>query len=172
VVRIRSTTNCPNTPRILVGLEETATPYEITAVADGTFTARYGIPGPDLTDGELVVVELGAVMRHVARAYGGGTLWPVELQAQAEVDRWYELIRRISAAAGVDGARALLERVDAQLAAQDWLVGGFSMADCGYVALLPLRPRLALGGLDRVTAYLDRLAVRPSVVRGLARVPR
>jgi glutathione S-transferase len=170
MVRLRSTRNCPNTPRILVGLEETGTPYEITAVPDGTFTAVYGIPGPELRDGELVVVELGAVMRHVARAYGAGTLWPRELQGQADVDRWYELIRRIVGAGA--NARPLLERLDAHLAGRDWLVGGFTMADCGYVALLPLRAQLPLDGLAHLNGYLDRLAARPSVVRGLARVPR
>ena len=174
MVRLRSTRNCVNTPRILVGLEATGTPYEIEGVPDGTFTAAYGIPGPELRDGDLVVVEVGAVMRHVARAYGAGTLWPEGLAAQAEVDRWYELVRRISGALGADGtgARPLLERLDARLAGRDWLVGGFTMADCAYVALLPNRARLPLAGLDRLAAYLDRLAALPAVVRGLARVPR
>jgi glutathione S-transferase len=174
MVRLRSTRNCVNTPRVLVGLEATDTPYEIEAVPDGTFTAEYGIPGPELRDGDLVVVEIGAVMRHVARAYGAGTLWPEGLAAQAAVDRWYELVRRISGAAGGDGAgaRPLLERVDAQLAGKHWLVGEFTMADCAYVAVLPLRPRLPVAGLDRLVAYLDRLAALPAVVRGLARLPR
>jgi glutathione S-transferase len=171
VLRVRSTTNCPNTPRVLVALEETGTPYEITAVPDGTFTALYGIPGPELTDGDLVVVELGAVARHVARAYGAGTLWPSDLRGQAEVDRWYELMRRLSAAVKED-ARPLCERLDAQLAGRDWLAGAFTLADCAFVAALPMRAKLPLAGLDRFTAYLDRLAARPSVVRGLARVPR
>jgi glutathione S-transferase len=172
VIHIRSTTNCPNTPRVLVALEETGTPYDITPVPDGTFTARYGIPGPELTDGDLVVVELGALVRHVARAYGAGTLWPADLRGQAEVDRWYELIRRLSAAAADRAARPLLERLEAQLADRHWLAGEFTMADCGYVAVLAMRSKLPLDGLPRFTAYLDRLAARPSVVRGLARVPR
>src|SRR5262245_50014463 len=111
MIRIRSTRNCPNTPRVLVALEETNTPYDITAVEDGTFTAAYGIPGPELVDGELVVVELGAVIRHVARAYGAYTLWPATLAAQADVDRWYELVRRIVGAGA--GAAPLLARLDA-----------------------------------------------------------
>ena len=174
VIHLRSTTNCPNTPRVLVALEDTSTPYAITPVPDGTFTARYGIPGPELTDGDLVVVEIGAVIRHVARAYGAGTLWPADLRGQAEVDRWYELMRRLSAAAGAgaDAARPLLERLDAQLAGNDWLVGPFTMADCAFVAALPMRSKLPLDGVPRFAAYLERLAARPSVVRALARVPR
>jgi glutathione S-transferase len=174
VIRIRSTTNCPNTPRVLVALEDTATPYEIAPVPDGTFTARYGIPGPELTDETtgVVVVEIGAVIRHVARAYGAGTLWPADRQAQADVDRWYELMRRLAAAAADHAARPLLERLDARLADRDWLVDTFTMADCAFVAALPMRSKLPLDGLPRLAAYLDRLAARPSVVRGLARVPR
>lgn len=174
MIHIRSTTNCPNTPRVLVALEECGAPYDIAPVPDGTFSALYGIPGPDLTDGDLVVVELGAVIRHVARAYGAGTLWPTDLRGQAEVDRWYELIRRVTAAAADNAAGPLLERLDTQLADRDWLCGDFTMADCGFVAFLPARARskLQLDAAPRFAAYLDRLAARPSVVRGLARVPR
>jgi glutathione S-transferase len=172
MIRLRSTTNCPNTPRVLVCLEETGAPYEITPVPDGTFTQLYGIPGPELVDGALTVVELGALVRHCARAYGAGTLWPASLAAQAEVDRWYELIRRVSAAAGTSAAEDMLRRLDAQLAGRDWLCGDFTMADAGYVAFFAKRASLPLAAAPRFAAYLDRLAARPSVVRALARVPR
>ena len=175
MIRLRSTRNCPNTARVLVGLEETRTPYEITAVPDGTFTREYGIPGPDLVDGDVLVVELGALVRHVARAYGAGTLWPADLAGQAAVDRWFELVRRIAGAVMSGEPRAphaLLTRVEAQLADKEWLVGPFTMADCGFVGLLPYRARLPMDDLPATRAYLDRLAARESVVSAHARVPR
>src|SRR6185295_13311517 len=70
MVHLRSTRNCPNTPRVRFALEEMGVPYELELVPDGTFTREYGIPGPELVEGDARIVEVNAILRHVARRHG------------------------------------------------------------------------------------------------------
>lgn len=168
---VRSTRNCTNTPRLLFALEEAGVSFVSAIADDGYFTQTYGVPGPALEDDDgFVLVEIGALLRHAGRAYG---LWPAALRAQAEADRWMDFLhRRLSAAIQDGDPRALLARLDARLDGRDHLLDAFSVVDCAASALIMKRARLPLDGLDRLGAYLDRLAARPAWARAVARTPR
>jgi glutathione S-transferase len=174
IVSIRSTRKCVNTPRVLMALEEAGVEYTVEAMQDGHFSARYGIPGPSMHDGTFELVETTAIMRHVARAWGAGTLWPAELERQAQVDRWLEFPRRVSEAVNKSDAAALarlVPRLDDQLAdGREWIVGAFTIADCAYAPVVAARGKLPLDEARHLAAYLDRLAARPSLARAMARV--
>lgn len=175
MVTLRSTRNCPNTPRVALALEEMGTPYRVERAEDGSFTRDFGVPGPSLLDGALTLVEPNAILRHVARAYGAGTLWPESLAEQAEVDRWldFQAIRISRAIGGAPDALAtLLGPLERHLARQPWMLArGFTVADCGYVPMVQKRARLALDPYPSVVAYLDRLAARPAWARARVASP-
>ncbi|MDX2091263.1 MAG: glutathione S-transferase family protein [Kofleriaceae bacterium] len=181
MISIRSTQKCVNTPGVLFALEEAGVPYTRHSVPDGYFTERYGIPGPAYIEGEgetaWTLVEVSAIYRHIARAHGPGHLWPHELRAQAEVDRWIDFVsRRVSRAVEAvrtggdpNDARALLARLETRFASgQEWMVGPFTVADCLATALRLGRPLLADGSFPHLVAYLDRLAARPAYARAFA----
>ena len=174
MIRIRSTPNCVNTPRVLIALEEAGVAYETAPVEPGYFRATYGVVGPSFEDGDLEIVEPGAVLRHVGRAYG---LMPRDLRGQAEADRWIDFYRRLGDTMYPDPKReALIDQlrhVERRLADGPFLLGSFSIVDCGYASLnLPdARRRLPLDALPGLTAWLDRIAARPSWARATARVP-
>lgn len=170
---VRSTRHCTNTPRLLFVLEEAGVSYVSEIAEDGYFTRTYGIPGPALEDDGYVLVELGALLRHAARRYAFGTLWPAEVDAMGQVDRWLDFMsRRISRAMDKpDALRGFLEVLDRQLGDQPFVLGALTVADCGFSALVPKRAKLPTDGLPRVTAYLDRLAARPAYRRAVERTP-
>jgi len=176
-VQLRSTANCVNTPRVRFVLEELGTPYQITIVPDGTFTAAYGVPGPELIEaaysGDFRLIEISAIVRHVARTYGAGRLWPEDLHGQAEVDRWldFQAIRVARAAASGDTATltTLCGALDRHLAARPWLLArGFTLADCGFMPAVLKRDKLPLAAFPAVTAYFDRLMARPAWARAVS----
>ncbi len=171
---VRSTLNCTNTPRLLFVLEEAGVAYESAIAPDGYFTKTYGIPGPALEDEGFVLVEIGALLRHAARRYAFGTLWPDELRRMAEVDRWIDFqSRRLSRAVEQgkqDAVLALLARLDHQLEGKEFVLGDLTVADCAFAALIPRRATLPQG-VANVRAYLDRLAARPAYRRAVERTP-
>jgi glutathione S-transferase len=176
MVHLRSTTGCVNTPRILFALEEMGVPYRIEIVPDGSFSTRYGIPGPELVEEDGILVEVSAIVRHVARRYGLGTLWPDDLHGMAEVDRWldFQAIRlaRAAAAREVATLHTLLAALDHHVVDQPWLLArGFTVADVGFLPALSRRERLPLERYPAVDAYLDRLAARPALSRARAATP-
>lgn len=176
MVQLRSTAGCVNTPRVLFVLEELGVPYQVEVVPDGTFTAIYGIPGPELIEDEGRLVEVGALVRHLARRHGAGTLWPADLHGQAEVDRWldFQAIRLARAAANRDlpTLDTLLGALERRTAAQPWmLTRGFTVADIGFAPAMVKRDKFPLHRYPAVAAYFDRLAARPAWARALAGTP-
>lgn len=175
-VTLRSTTNCVNTPRILYALEEMGVAYEIETVPDGTFSARYGIPGPELVDGDHVLVEVSALVRHVARRFGAGTLWPAGVFEQAEVDRWldFQAVRLARSVAAKDAGtmNTLLVALERHLDGREWILGDrFTLADIGFVPAMVKREKFPLERFPAVAAYFDRLAARPAWARARANAP-
>lgn len=176
MIVVRTTKNCPNTPRILFGLEEFGLPYECTVVEDGTFSKTYGSPGPELVDGDVRVIEPFAIFRHLVRREHG-KLWPTSLQQQADADRWIDFQgRRLSSAfkaKDADEIRHLLGFVEQQLAnGGPWLLGEpFTIVDIVWslLALPQSRVALPLASLPALSAYLDRVAARPAYARGFER---
>ena len=177
MVYLRSTGGCVNTPRILFALEEMGVPYRIELVPDGTFALRYGIPGPELVDGERVVVEVGAILRHVVRTYGAGTLWPTDRFDQAECDRWLDFqairIARAAAARDLETLGLLLGAFERHISLRTWMLGdAFTVADCGFIPAMLKRDKFPLETYPAIAAYFDRLASRPAWQRAVTATPR
>ncbi len=176
MVELRSTRGCVNTPRILMALEEMGVGYRVEVVPDGTFSTRHGIPGPELLEGKHVLVEVGAILRHVARRYGAGTLWPADLIGQAQVDRWldFQAVRMARAAAGRDleTLGVLLAVLERHVTAHEWILDrGFTLADLGFVPAMVKRDKFPLASFPAIAAYFDRLGARPSWKNALASTP-
>src|SRR5690349_3585508 len=89
---VRSTRNCPNTPKVLLALHELGIAYETAIEEDGWFRANVGCAGPTLEDGGLVVIELTAILRHLGRR----GLLAQDAATLAEGDRWIEMYRRVA----------------------------------------------------------------------------
>jgi glutathione S-transferase len=178
MVTVRTTKNCPNTPRILFALEEFGIEYECELVEDGTFSATYGSPGPELVDGDVRAIEPFAIVRHLVRRENG-RLWPTSLAAQADADRWLDFQgRRLSAAMAAknfDEMMRLLAFVDAQVAKGSWFMGeDFTIVDVVWslLALPQSRAKLPIAKFPALSAYLDRVSARPTYVRGFERTLR
>lgn len=176
MLQLRSTVNCVNTPRILYALEEMGLPYEVDTVPDGTFSARYGIPGPELVDGDHTVVEVSAIIRHVARRFGVGTLWPDDVFEQAEVDRWLDFqavrLARSVAARDLDTMGRLLDAFEHHIASRKWVLGDdFTVADIGFAPAMLKRDKFPLDRFPSIAAYFDRLGARPAWQRARANAP-
>jgi glutathione S-transferase len=178
MVTVRTTKNCPNTPRILFALEEFGLEYECILVEDGTFSAAYGSPGPELVDDDVRVIEPFAIVRHLVRREHG-RLWPTSLAAQADADRWLDFQgRRLSAALGaqnLDEITRLLGFVEAQVAKGQWFMGDdFTMVDVVWslLALPGSRAKLPIAKFPALSAYLDRVSARPAYARGFERTLR
>jgi glutathione S-transferase len=154
---VRSTRNCPNTPKVLLALHELGIAYDTTFEADGWFREHVGCGGPTLDDGGLVVIEINAILRHIGRRYG---FLPQDEATLVEADRWLELYRRIAAAPSAH----LIGFLESRLEGRDWLLGAFSVVDCAYVPFSgpPWREKLPLDAAPRFSAFLDRLAARYS----------
>ena len=71
-------------------------------------------------------------------------------------------------------SRRLLEVLDRRLDGRDWLADDYSIADIANFAWARTYnwPGVEIGGLDNLSAWLDRIAARPAVQRGLAVPPR
>ncbi len=146
---VRSTKNCPNTPRVLFALEELGIAYETDVVEDGHFSATWISPGPSIHDGDVTTVEPGAIVRHLVRREAGR--------------RWPTTLGRI------------LGMADAQLAKGDWFLGEtFTAVDVMWslIAIPQARAMLPLARFSNVTAWCDRIVARPAYARAFARVPR
>ena len=79
---VHTTARCRNTPRLLFGLEEARLAYGLTVRDDGWFESTHGRPGPKLEDGPLRLLEVNAILRHVARGHAS-RLWPADRAAES-----------------------------------------------------------------------------------------
>jgi GST-like protein len=71
-------------------------------------------------------------------------------------------------------SRRLLEVLDGRLADNEWLAGDYSIADIANFAWARIHewPGVPIDGLDHLQRWLDAIAARPAVQRGLAAPPR
>lgn len=151
--------NSLNVQKVLWTLGELALPYERHDVG-GSFglPADYAHLNPNLVvptirDGALVLWESATIVRHLARSYGSGTLWPGDAATLALADQWMEwhrgdaslgffpvfinLIRKPAAesdaaevARGVKLAARAFTLLDQHLADHEYLAGDrFTMGD-------------------------------------------
>jgi GST-like protein len=71
-------------------------------------------------------------------------------------------------------SRRLLEVLDGRLADNEWLAGDYSIADIANFSWAHIYewPGVDISGLDNLKRWMDAIAARPAVQRGLAVPPR
>lgn len=154
------------------------------APMDGRYVASKAAGSvPVMEEDGFVLWEGNAIARYLAKKYAAGTLWPADLRAAAEVDRWmdYQLstvrehIHPILRADLTQGqiahhARQLavaFDLVEAALADRPYLAGGdFTVAD---IPLAINAYRWFLLDVERppipnIEAWFQRLRARPAFI--------
>ncbi|MUV29871.1 glutathione S-transferase [Burkholderia thailandensis] len=143
---------------------------------------------PVLVDGDFVLWESNAILRYLANRYGGAHLYPVEPHARARVDKWLDwqtsalnrawsyaflaLVRNAPDHRDPAQIRASCESwaqhmaiLNAQLDATGAFVAGadYTLADVAIGLSINrwLRTPFYKPDFPAVSAYFDRLAVRP-----------
>jgi glutathione S-transferase len=142
---------------------------------------------PTLRDGDLLLWESDAIVRHLARKYGAGTLWPADETALALADQWatwtlstlnprvfriFHATARTPKAAqdfnGLDRVAGELAGViailDDALAAKPYVAGdAFTWGDIptSIVARRALSLPFGAPTAPHVAAWIDRLRPRP-----------
>jgi len=176
-------------------LEELGVDYELRFV--DILTAAHKAPAmlllnpmgklPILTDGEQVVTEAAAIGLYLADRYALGRLAPapddpkrgtylrwalfapsvIEPGSIAKSNEWNAKASQV----GWGTHEAMVETIESAIAGRDFLLGDtFSMADVIFGGTLRFMLRFKmLEGSPAVTAYADRLAARPALVRADAR---
>jgi glutathione S-transferase len=149
---------------------------------------------PTINDDGLVLWESHAIVRHLARKHGQGTLWPTDEKVLADADRWMEwysttlwqslrpvfwnLVRvepdRRDMKLAEESRKKMAENlkiVESQLSSRAYLAGGaFTMADIPMgVALhrwflLPIERP----SYPKLAAYYERLKQRPGFTQHCA----
>jgi glutathione S-transferase len=149
---------------------------------------------PTINDDGLVLWESHAIVRHLARKHGKGTLWPVDEKACADADRWMEwysttlwgnlrpvfwnLVRvepdKRDMKAVEEARKRMAENfqiVENQLSGRQYMIGGaLTMADIpmGVAAhrwfVLPIERP----DFPRLAAYYERLKQRPGFAQHCA----
>jgi glutathione S-transferase len=142
---------------------------------------------PTLRDGELILWESNAILRHLARRYGAGTLWPDDPAQIALADQWatwtlstlnprvhrifHATARTPKAAQNFDGLDAVADELAAIIAIlDDWLAArpfvageSFSFGDIPAAIVARRALTLPFGAPDapHVAGWIDRLRPRP-----------
>lgn len=175
--------------RVRWALEEAGLPYRVASVPFRDRGAAHLAHQPFgqvpwLLDGDLSVFESGAILLHLAEK--SPALMPADPVGRTAVTQWvFAALNSVEMASlpwallrfGTDPVpeamtRFLtlrLDRMEAVLAATDWLPGGFSVADILMADVLRLVDRF--DGLARhpaCKAYVDRAVARPAFRKALA----
>jgi glutathione S-transferase len=142
---------------------------------------------PVIEEDGFVLYESNAIVRYFAARHGAGALWPQDLRARADVDRWMEwqstaftpamvaafwqLVRTPEAsrdAAAIEASRAKTEKLagilDGHLAGREYLAGeAFSAADIvvGCAAHRWLNLPLARASRPNLERWYARMKARP-----------
>jgi len=189
-----------------IALEETGAPYETVRLdlakgdqrAPGYLAVNERGRVPALVEGDWVLTENTAILRHIARMHPGAGLWPQDPRDQARVDEWlgwlstghhiaYAHIRRAERytgdesaypgiqAKGVESCGDLFTITEVKLSNGGWAVGEhYSVAD-PYLLLFWIWGRGPTLGFDMAerfpawTAHARAMAARPAVQAVFAR---
>jgi glutathione S-transferase len=98
MLRIWGRLSSVNVQKVVWCCDELGLPYERTD-AGGAFglndTPQYLAMNPNglvpvIDDDGFVLYESNAITRYLAAKHGAGTLWPSDLRARADIDRWME----------------------------------------------------------------------------------
>jgi glutathione S-transferase len=179
--------------RVRWALEEAGLPYRVESTPfrdrqPGHFVRQPFGQVPWLTDGDLTIFESGAILLHL----GGlsAKLMPADARGRNEAVEWlFASLASVEAASQpwsfyrfvgdtdetkmrkfIDGfLEARLARMEAVLAAREWLAGTFSVADIMMADVLRLVARLVgLGEYPACSAYVARATSRPAFAKAHA----
>ena len=142
---------------------------------------------PTIDDGGFVLWDSHSIVRYLAAKHGAGTLWPTDLQARADAERWMDwaftflsafrpvfwgLVRtppeKRDANAIEEGRKKCAELLaipDQTLAAKPYLAGGaLTMGDIPLGCHVQLWMRLPIERPQHphLAAWFDRLCTRPA----------
>jgi glutathione S-transferase len=188
-----------NVQKVLFFLEETGTPY-----AREDYGRQFNNTGgdylklnpngkvPTLVDGELVVWESHTILRYLASKLGKTDLYPTDLGARTQVERWMDWLlaslnyqyvqvfkdskkpeaeRAATFAADAKELGAQLEILDKTMAGKSFVAGdSFTLAD---IAMGPIAHRcldfpIALPALGNLRAWRDKLKEKPAFKKATA----
>jgi glutathione S-transferase len=181
---IETTRTCMRTPLILFVAEEIGASCEVVLREPGYFVEVHHTMGPMLHDGDFALLELDAILRHLARAHGRDLLMPADPKELATVDRWMELqaTARLGAVrilaspeAPPEEASSTVRRCFAALehglGNSGYLLGRFTVADVHAVTLGHLGRAIGeLATFPRVAAWAALIAERAACQRAMARM--
>ena len=180
--------------RILWLLEELGAPYEIkfytrdatTRLAPPELKAVHPLgKSPVITDGDLTVIESGAIIDYIIRKHGGGRMAPKVGTAEHEAYlQWLHygegsamlplMLNMYTGRLGEGGA-PLKPRIDSEianhmsyvegaLAGRDWLIGEGPTGADAQLSFLPevLKASGRLGAYPNMAAWIERIHARPA----------
>lgn len=182
--------NSANVQKVMWTLGELDLPYQRNDVG-GSFGYPEDYPSPNhvvptVKDDDLVVWESGACVRHLARTYGAGSLWPEDPAQLALADMWMEWHRSDIAGAFFPLFQMLIRdmpstpetiakltancgrifgQLDTQLQGRDFICGDtLTMADIvnGAIAYRYMTLPIERPALPAMQAWYARLADRPA----------
>ena len=189
--------NDSRSQRILWLLEELGAPYEIKFYQRDA-TTRLAPPelkainqlgkSPVITDGDLTVIESGAIIDYIQRTYGGGRLAPAQGTRDYEAyNQWLHYaegsamlpmmlalyVGRLGEAGAplqprIDSEMANhLGYVEASLAGRDWLVGDDITAADIQMSFVGEIAKSRGAGYPNIVAWVDRFQARPAYRKAL-----
>jgi len=147
----------------------------------------------DRGNGDFAVFESGAILLYLAERTG--RLLPADEKGRSRVVQWLmfqmgglgpmmgqaNVFARYfpeAIPAAIDRyrreSRRLLEVLDGRLAGNEYLAGDYSIADIANFAWARIHewPGVDIDGLDHLRRWIDAIAARPAVERGLQAPPR
>ena len=194
MLRLLGRNTSGNVQKVIFLLEELGTPYtreDYGRQFNNTQDAAYLKLNPNgkvptLVDGDTVIWESNTILRYLAAKHKKDTLYPTELAARTEVERWMDWLlaavnyqyvqvfkdskkaaneRAATFEADAKELAAQLSILDGAMAGKAWVAGkDFTIAD---VALGPVMHRcldfpIALPALSNLKAWREKLKERPA----------
>jgi glutathione S-transferase len=145
----------------------------------------------DHAAGDFAVFESGAIMLYLAEQDGSGRLLPKDAKGRSRVIQW--LMFQMGGVGPMQGqanvffryfpekipaaisryqneTRRLYTVLDGQLAKQEWLAGDYSLADIANFCWVRIHgwAGVEIDDLPNLRRWIDAIAARPAVQRGLA----